>query len=81
VQFLLLGAKAKAVMSGRSHATVADVRSIAHPVLRHRIITTFNAESNGITSDKVIDKLLEEVPEKHEDDQVAPELAAAFSAA
>jgi MoxR-like ATPase len=81
VQFLLLGAKAKAVMSGRSHATVADVRSIAHPVLRHRIITTFNAESNGITSDKVIDKLIEAVPEKHEDDQVAPELAAAFSAA
>ncbi len=81
VQYLLLGAKAKAVMSGRSHATVADVRSIAHPVLRHRIITTFNAESNGITSDKVVDKLIEEVPEKHEDDQVAPELASAFSAA
>ncbi len=81
VQFLLLGAKAKAVMCGRSHATVADLRSIAHPVLRHRIITTFNAESNGITSDKVIDKLIEAIPEKHQDDQMAPELAAAFSAA
>ena len=81
VQYLLLGAKAKAVMSGRSYATAGDVRSIAHPVLRHRIITTFNAESNGVTSDVVVDKLIEAVPERHEEDELAPELGAAFSAA
>ena len=81
VQYLLLGAKAKAVMSGRSYATAGDVREIAKPVLRHRIITTFNAESNGITSDSVVEKLIESVSERHDDDKVAPELAAAFSAA
>ena len=52
---------------------VADLRAIAHPVLRHRIITTFNAESNGITSDVVTDKLIEAVSERHDDDKVAPD--------
>lgn len=81
VQFLLLGAKAKAIMDGRSYATAADVRSIAHPVLRHRIITTFNAESNGITTDVVVDKLLDEVSDRDEDDEVPPTLSGAFNAA
>ncbi len=81
VQYLLLGAKAKAVMDGRAFASIEDVKSVAHPVLRHRIITTFNAESNGITSDSVVDQLLEHIPDRHEDDEVAPELKAAFSAA
>jgi len=81
VQFLLLGAKAKAVMEGRSYATAADLRAIAHPVLRHRIITTFKAESDGITSDVVVDKLLENISERHDDDKIAPVLAGAFNAA
>ena len=81
VQFLLLGAKAKAVMEGRSYATAEDIRAIAHPVLRHRIITTFMAESDGITSDVVVDKLLDEISERHDDDKIAPELAGAFNAA
>lgn len=81
VQFLILGAKAKAVMEGRSFATLADVKAIAKPVLRHRIITTFNAESNNITSDDVIAQLLEKVPERRDQDDVAPELASAFHAA
>ena len=81
VQFLLLGAKAKAVMEGRSYATAEDIRAIAHPVLRHRIITTFKAESDGITSDVVVDKLLDEISERHDDDKIAPELAGAFNAA
>ena len=81
VQFLLLGAKAKAVMEGRSYATAEDIRAIAHPVLRHRIITTFKAESDGITSDLVVDKLLDEISERHDDDKIAPELAGAFNAA
>jgi len=80
VQFLLLGSKAKAVMEGRSYATAEDIRAIAHPVLRHRIITTFKAESDGTTSDVVVDKLLDEIAERHDDDKIAPELAGAFNA-
>jgi MoxR-like ATPase len=81
VQFLLMGAKARAVMEGRTFATIEDIKVIAKPVLRHRIITTFNAESNGITSDHVVDQILQNIPDRHDDDKIAPELAAAFSAA
>ncbi|MFT4639987.1 MAG: MoxR-like ATPase [Verrucomicrobiales bacterium] len=81
VQFLILGAKAKAVMEGRAFATLEDVKAIAKPVLRHRIITTFNAESNNITSDNVVEQLLEKIPERRDQDDVAPELAPAFHAA
>jgi len=59
--YLILGAKASAVLHGRYHATTEDVRAIARPVLRHRVITTFNAEAAGITSDEVVQRLLEEV--------------------
>ena len=68
-------------MDGRSYATLEDVKAIAPPVLRHRIITTFNAESNNITSDDVVAQLLEKIPERKDDDQVVPELAPAFNAA
>jgi MoxR-like ATPase len=81
VQFLLLGAKAMAVMDGRSNATVADVKSIAHPVLRHRIITTFNAESSGVTTDDAVDNLLSEISERDEGDKIPPKLSGAFNAA
>ncbi|MEE2808256.1 MAG: MoxR family ATPase [Verrucomicrobiota bacterium] len=81
VQFLLLGAKAMAVMDGRSNATVADVKTIAHPVLRHRIITTFNAESSGVTTDDVVDNLLSEISERDEGDKIPPKLTGAFNAA
>jgi MoxR-like ATPase len=80
VQNLLLGAKARAVLEGRTYATTDDVRAVARPVLRHRVITNFSAESTGITSDDVIDRLLKELPERSDGDQVAPELAKAFSA-
>ncbi len=59
--YLILAAKARAVLHGRYHATTEDVRAIAQPVLRHRVITTFNAEAAGITSDEVVDRLLEDV--------------------
>ena len=61
-QYLVLGAKARALTSGRYHVTFDDVRSIAHPVLRHRILVNFHAQSEGVTSDAVIDRLLESVP-------------------
>ena len=61
-QYLILGAKARALLSGRYHATVDDVRALAHPVLRHRILKNFHAESEQITSDRLIDQLLDAVP-------------------
>ena len=78
IQYLLLGGKARAVLNGRPYATTEDIRAVAHPVLRHRVITNFNAESSGITSDNVIDRLLEELPERGEGDEIAPQLARAF---
>ncbi len=60
-QFLILGAKAKAALAGRSHVSIEDVRAVAHPVLRHRIVTNFSAAAEGITSDHLIDRLLDEV--------------------
>jgi MoxR-like ATPase len=59
--YLILGAKARAVLAGRPHVSVKDVQSVALPVLRHRIITNFRAESEGIRSENIIQKLLESV--------------------
>ena len=60
-QYLILAAKARAVVSGSFHVTPEHVRSAAMPVLRHRIITNFNAEADGVTSDDVIRQLLDDV--------------------
>ncbi len=65
-QFLILGGKARAVLQGRSYVSTDDIAAVAHPVLRHRLITNFNAEAEGITTDKIIDRLLEAVPRKGE---------------
>ncbi|MFO0013320.1 MAG: AAA family ATPase [Planctomycetota bacterium] len=62
VQFLILGAKAKAALSGRAQADTSDIQFCAKPVLRHRIVVNFAAESDGITSDKVIDEILKQTP-------------------
>jgi len=61
-QYLILGGKARALTSGRYHVSFEDVRALAHPVLRHRIITNFHAQSEGITTDILVDRLLEAVP-------------------
>jgi MoxR-like ATPase len=61
-QYLILGAKARALTSGRYHVTFDDVRSLAHPVLRHRIITNFHAQSESVTTDAIVDRLLDAVP-------------------
>ncbi|HEV3164503.1 MAG TPA: MoxR family ATPase [Isosphaeraceae bacterium] len=58
-QSLILTAKARALLQGRFHVGIDDVRHIAHPVLRHRIVTTFHAEAEGIDPDRVVDHLLE----------------------
>jgi MoxR-like ATPase len=62
-QNLILGAKVRAVMSGRPIPGVEDVRAIAHPVMRHRIVTNFNADADGVSTDDIIDMLLEGVSE------------------
>jgi len=61
-QYLVLAAKAKAVLEGSFHVTPEHVRAIAHPVLRHRILTNFNAEADGVTTDDIVDALLKEIP-------------------
>ena len=78
MQYLLLGGKARAMLNGRFYVTTDDVKAVAHPVLRHRVITNFNAESTGITSDKVVDRLLAEVPARSQGDDIAPQLQRAF---
>ena len=60
-QSLVLGAKARALLAGRFHATPEDVRALAHPALRHRILLGYRAEAEGVTVDGVIDRLLEHV--------------------
>ena len=61
-QYLVLGGKARALTSGRYHVSFDDIRALAHPVLRHRIITNFHAQSEGVTTDLITDRLLETVP-------------------
>ncbi|MCD6124214.1 MoxR family ATPase [bacterium] len=62
-QFMVLGAKTRAVLHGNLTPSLEDVRAVAPPVLRHRIITSFNAEAEGITTDDIIKMLLEEIRE------------------
>jgi MoxR-like ATPase len=64
VQNLIIGGKARALLKGRVHVQTEDIQYLAYPVLRHRILTNFTAASEGITSDTVIKKLLEETPSK-----------------
>jgi MoxR-like ATPase len=61
-QYLVLGAKARAILQGRRHVEFEDIQAVAPPVLRHRIRTNFNADADGITSDDVIAKLIEATP-------------------
>jgi MoxR-like ATPase len=61
-QALILGGKARALMQGRYHVSVKDIQTLAAPILRHRIITNFYAESDGINSDRIVERLIETVP-------------------
>jgi MoxR-like ATPase len=67
-QYLILGAKARAIFGGRLNVTCEDVRKIAHPVMRHRLFTNFNADAEGVTTEKIIDRLLQTVPEPMPED-------------
>ncbi|MDZ4830409.1 MAG: MoxR family ATPase [Phycisphaerae bacterium] len=61
-QFLVLAAKAKAILSGATHVMPEHIRAIALPVMRHRIITNFNAEADGVTTDTIVQSLLDQLP-------------------
>ncbi len=67
VQFLILGAKARALMHGRTHVATEDIAALAKPVLRHRVVVNFAAESEGVTTDQLIDKLLEVTPSQEDE--------------
>jgi MoxR-like ATPase len=62
-QYLILGAKTRSILRGRYTPECEDVREVARPVLRHRIITNFNAEADGVTTIDIINRLLAEIPE------------------
>ncbi len=61
-QYLVLGGKARALMQGRYHVSFDDIKALAHPVLRHRILVNFHAQSERVTTDQIVTKLVEAVP-------------------
>ena len=77
-QFLVLGAKARAVLHGRYYASIDDVRSVAAPVLRHRIITNFNAEAEGVKPDDIVRRLDEFIPRDGSEMQASSKMPEVF---
>jgi MoxR-like ATPase len=67
VQFLILGSKARALLHGRTHVSTEDIQTLAKPVLRHRMVVNFAAQSDGVTSDTIIDRLLANTPTKEDE--------------
>ena len=67
VQNLIIGAKARAMLYGRAHVQTEDIQALALPVLRHRLLTNFTAASEGVTTDTVVKRILEETPSKEGD--------------
>jgi MoxR-like ATPase len=62
-QFLVLGAKARALLQGRTHVSAADIRTLAAPVLRHRILVNYRAEAEGTNVETIVRRLLDAVKE------------------
>ena len=67
-QYLILAGKARALLKGRYHVSTEDIRQVALPVLRHRIVTNFNAEAEGIKSDTIVRKLMDAIPRQQYDE-------------
>jgi len=81
-QYLILGAKSRALFNGRLNVTCDDVRAVARPVLRHRLFTNFNADAEGVTAEDIIDRILKTIPEPmSEDYRQAPARPSAASQA
>ncbi len=79
VQFLILGGKARALLHGRTHVSTEDIQALARPVLRHRIVVNFAAESEGINADHVIDQLVQNTPTKEDELTRDPRFQAIFA--
>jgi len=77
-QYLVLGAKARAVLNGRYFATCEDITAVAYPVLRHRVMTNFNAEAEGIKPDDIIRRLIESAAPLEDDRQARGKLPEVF---
>jgi MoxR-like ATPase len=60
---MVLGGKARALLNGKSHVSFADIKALAHPVLRHRVLINYRAEAEGVSPDSLIDRLLHSVKE------------------
>src|SRR5213075_1573523 len=67
-QYLILAGKARALLKGRYHVSTEDIRQVALPVLRHRIVTNFNAEAEGMKSDTIVKRLIESIPRQQYDE-------------
>jgi MoxR-like ATPase len=61
-QYLVLGAKTRALLTGRHTPDIADVRAVSGPVLRHRIVPNFNAEADGVSAIEIVERLVKEMP-------------------
>ncbi|MGA2617787.1 MAG: MoxR family ATPase [Thermoguttaceae bacterium] len=79
VQFLILGAKARALLEGRTHVTCADIQVLAKPVLRHRLVLSFTAESEGATPDQLIDRILALTPTREDELTLDPRFQKIFA--
>ncbi len=80
-QYLVLGAKARAVLHGRYYASCEDIRAVAAPVMRHRIMTNFNAEAEGLRPDDIVRRLSESIPAAEEDELARGKLPEVFRSA
>ncbi len=67
MQYLILGSKARALLQGRTHVTCEDIEILAKPVLRHRLVLSFTAESEGVTTDQVIDRIVAVTPKREDE--------------
>jgi MoxR-like ATPase len=67
VQYLILGSKARALLHGRTYVSTEDIQALAKPVLRHRLVVNFAAETEGVTPDKIVDRLLESTPTQEDE--------------
>jgi MoxR-like ATPase len=75
-QYIVLGAKAKAILAGSTHVMPEHIREVAMPVLRHRIITNFNAEADGVTTDDIVADILERIPVDGSDEATSRQMDA-----
>jgi MoxR-like ATPase len=79
VQFMILGSKARALLHGRSHVTLDDIQALAKPVLRHRLVLSFTAQSEGAAPDDIIDRLLAQTPAREDELTADPRFQKMFA--